>query len=128
MFNISSISAEKQQDGVWTPYAGGEFLIASINSHAFMRYYNSLQRPHQKQIEKGTLDPAVSQEILCRALSKYILLDWKNVGDKGAPLAYSVETAFNALMANPELRSFVQEFSIDVSNFRAEEEAEEAKS
>lgn len=128
MFNINSIDTEKLTEGTWHNFLGGEFKIASINNFAFARAYAALQRPFQRQIDKGTLDPAVAQELLCRAISKHILLDWKGVGDGETEIPYSPETAYNALMNNPELRSFVQEVAIDVGNFRAEEEEAEVKS
>jgi hypothetical protein len=128
MFNLSSIATDKLTEGAWIDFAGGRFKIASINNFAFARAYAAAQRPFQRQIDKGTLDPAVSQELLCRAMSKHILLDWENVGDNGSAVPYSPETAFNALMNNPELRSFVQEVAIDIGNFRAEEDEDEVKS
>jgi hypothetical protein len=128
MFNLKSVTQDSLKKGVWKDFSGGKFLIASISNFAFQNYYSELRRPFKRKIEQDTLSAEVAQELLCRAMAKFILLDWKDVGEKGSEIPYSVETAFNALNENAELRSFVQEVATDVGAFSAEEEAEDVKS
>jgi len=121
MFIIDSKENEVQKSA-WAKYRGGEFQIAPTSSIAFQRAFSRLQAPHRKKIEKGTLDPQVSQEISCQALAETILLDWRGVGDsKGAEIPYTVEGGFNLMVKMPDLREFIQEFALDIENFRAEE-------
>ena len=115
-------NTSKQTAGVWTTFAGSKFKVASTSSTKFQRSLNRLQAPYRRKIEKGTLDPKVSREILCQAMSEALLLDWADVedGDK-KPVEFSQEMAFKALMNNDDLRDYISEFSQDLENFRAEE-------
>lgn len=121
-------STKKQTDGVWAKFGGSKFLVASTGSTKFQRILNRLQAPHRKKIEKGTLDPKISKEILCTAMSEALLLGWADVvdGDK-KPVEFSSDLAFKALMNNDDLREYLSEFSQDLENFRAEETAELGK-
>lgn len=128
MFNLASVTQDKLKKGVWKDFAGGKFLIASISNFAFQNYYSELRRPFKRKIDADTLPAEQAQELLCRAMAKYILLDWKDVGEKGSEVPYAVETAFHALNENAELRGFVQEVATDVGAFSAEEEEADVKS
>lgn len=127
MFDVTSESKDKKESGVWLEYMGGEFLIASGSKMAFQRTLSRLQQPHQKKIDKGILDPEISQQILCKSLARHILLDWKNVGAKGKELEYSEENAAKVLASNVDLRSWVSDASLDMDNFREEALEEEGK-
>ena len=128
MFDVNSVSQAKTESGVWTEFSGGEFLIAHTSNLSFQREFNRLQQPYRKQLDKGKLDPKTSSDILCKAMARGLLLDWKNVGAEGANLEYSPDAASNVLKNNEDLRDFVQEFSLDLDNFRSEEQADSGKS
>jgi hypothetical protein len=122
-------SRKKQENGVWANFNGSQFLVAHSGSLKFQRSLTRQQAPYRRKIEKGSLDPAISKEILCQAMSEGLLLDWKNVGDSaGNDVSFSQEAAFKALMNNDDLREFIQEYAIDLENFRAEEIREEGNS
>ena len=128
-FNIDAMSSEKQQGGIWADLDGSKFLIASTDSFTFQREFSRLQRPFKKKIDKETLDPKQSLDLLCEALSKTILIDWKNVVDgQGKKVPYSQEAAKQALLTNSDFRSWVQEVALDSDGFKAEIEEEEVKS
>jgi len=127
MFNASTINDQGKDNGVWTDFGGGEFLIASTNSMAFQREFSRLQQPFAKKIDKGTLDPKIQTEILCKAMAHGLLLDWKNVGDGKNIIEYSFENAVRVLIANPDLREFIQDFSMNLENYRKEEMKEEGE-
>lgn len=127
MFDITAFKKERLTSGIWKPFSGAEFKIASIRSFAFRNAYAAEQRPYQSKIDRGTLPAETAQELLCRPLAKHVLIDWKNVSANGVEIPYSVESAFKALMANDELLEFVQSVAVDLSNFTEEQEAEEVK-
>lgn len=112
-------------DGQWADFKGSQFLIAHNSNTDFQRTFAKLQSPYRRQIEKGTLDPDVSVDILCKAMSKHIMLDWKNVAAGGKTVEYTPERAYSALKNNPDLREFVIEYSLDMDNFREQEMEEE---
>lgn len=131
MFNIDSFSEEKKVNGVWKKIDGSEseFLIGSTSNFAFQREFNRLQKPHQKRIKNDNLDPKTSLDLVCEALSKTVLLDWKNVIDgSGKKVKFSHEVAKQALLKNEDLREFVQEVALNNDNFQADLEEDEAKS
>ena len=122
MFNIQSTTSGKEADGVWSKFKGSEFLLASSNSVRFQRTFGRLQRPYAKQIERKTLDPAVQLDLLAEALSKTVVLDWKNVVDTdGNQVPYSQEVALSALKGNSEFRAFVIDTASDIGTFTEED-------
>jgi hypothetical protein len=122
-------SREKQEKGVWTKFQDSEFKVANSNSTGFQRQLTRLQAPYRKKIDKGTLDPKISRDILCQAMASDLLLDWKNVVDgTGQDVPYSKEIAQKALLNNDDLREYLQEFAMELENFRQEEIDAQGKS
>lgn len=112
------------ESGVWGDFLDSQFLIAHISNMRFQRILAKLQQPHRAKIERGTLDPQVSKDLLCKAMAEGILLDWKNVVDgDGKVTEYTSQKGFVALSKNVEFRDFVTDFATNLSNFRAEEVA-----
>ena len=126
-FNLNSIDKKAKTQGTWETFQGAEFLIASTSNFAFQEEFQKLQRPHQRQIDKGTLSPEISSEILCKAMATHVLLDWKNVEADGKEVPYSKEAAYRALKEHDELRSFVQEVAMDTTYFKVKQEEKEVK-
>jgi hypothetical protein len=115
--------------GVWAEWSGSRFLIAHISNMGFQKRLALLQQPHRKKLESGSLDPQINRDILCKAMSETILLDWdKVISRSGEPTVFSVQNAFSVLQRDPEFRDFVAEFSTQMANYRAEEVAELGKS
>ena len=121
MFDLSKSTAEQEKLGVWATFGEGKFKIAHTNNMVFQRELTRLQSPYRKKIEKGNLDPKIQLEVMCKAMSKGLLLDWKDVGSGGKPIPFDEDTAFDVLLRNSELREFVQDFALDLENFREED-------
>jgi len=120
MFDLDGVNNDGTNNGVWVEFNGGEFLIAHTSSLKFQREFSKLQQPHIKKIERGTLDPKITTDILCKAMARALLLDWKNVGSNDAPVEYTQDLAYKVLVSNPELREFVQDTSLNIDNFKRE--------
>jgi|SRR4249920_1572132 hypothetical protein len=117
------------ETGSWASYAGSEFLIAHLTSIRFQRELATLQQPYRKKIESGSMDPKVSKELLCKAMARGLVLDWKKVVDSSQnEIPFSVEAAYKALMNNPEFREFISDFAANLENFREAELEEVGKS
>lgn len=134
MFVVKSFDDSKRKNGTWINYneldpSEGVFKIASISSFAFQNFYSKLQAQAQGGRAKKELDAETQSKILCQALAKHVLLDWKNVSftEDGSETAYTAELAYEALLSNPELLSFVQDKALDISNFKADKQEEELK-
>jgi len=122
-------STRKQSEGVWASFGGSKFKVSSTGSTRFQRALNRLQAPYRKKIERGTLDPKISKEILCTAMSEALLIDWQDVQDgEGKTVAFDQEVAFRALSNNDDLREFLSDYAQDLENFRAEELVEAGNS
>lgn len=126
MLNVDQ-STKKQTEGTWTKFGDSKFKVASSSSTKFQRALNRLQAPYRKKIDKGTLDPKISKDLLCEAMADALIVDWKDVVSAEGPVEYSPEVAKRALMNNDDLREFLLEYSQDIQNFRDEEVAEAGK-
>ena len=105
--------------GIWMDFQGSSFLIAHISNMRFQRSLARLQQPHRRKINEGTLDPRVNKDLLCKAMSEGILLDWRNVGGQGAKdVPYTQAAAYTALSKNPEFRDFVSDVATSLANYR----------
>ena len=115
--------------GVWAEWSGSKFLIAHISNLKFQKLLARLQQPHRKKLESGGLDPETNRDILCKALSETVLLDWANVSSRaGDRTHFTAQNAFLALQRDPEFRDFVADFATQMANYRAQEVEEMGKS
>lgn len=129
MFNIDEITIDKETSGVWAPFKGSEFLIASSGCTKFQRLFAKLQMPHRKAIERKKLDPEIQMDLMARSLSMEIVKDWKDVVDNsGKAVDFTVKSAYDVLRGNSEFREFVTEFASEISNYVSEEKEELGKS
>ena len=111
-----------QTEGVWESFGEAEFKIRHVSNLDFQRMVLRLQQPYRRKIDNNTLDPKISKDIICKAMGQYVLVDWRNVGDKsGQALPYSPELAYSALMNREDLREFVSAYSMNLDNFMIEE-------
>lgn len=102
-------------------FGGAKFTVSQASNPKFQRIFTALQKPHRRKIERGEMDPAESTAIAIKAMAQGILLDWTGVKTStGEDVPYSQDTAIKLLTARPDLREFLQEFAIDMENFRAE--------
>lgn len=128
MFNIDQ-GMPLAESGAWATFAGSQFQIAHLSSIRFQRELAKLQQPYRKKIDSGTMDPQVSKDLLCQAMAKGLLIDWKDVVDGSQnSVPFSSEAAYKALSGSPEFREFVSDFSTNLENFRQEELQEVGKS
>lgn len=128
MFNIESTTVDKEEAGEWASFKGSEFLIASSGCNKFQRLFSRLQLPHRRALDKGNCDPAIQLDIMANAMSKTLLLNWRDVVDgNGKPIEFDTDVAYRALKANSELREFVTNYSTDLGNYIEEEQEDLGK-
>lgn len=112
----------KISQGTWVEYGGSKFLVCHSSSLKFQRVFARLQQPHKSKIEKGSLDPAISKDIVCKAFAEALILDWADVIDsEGNDVEFTSESAYQALLNNPDLVEFIQEVANNLANFKDEE-------
>ena len=119
-FNNYKVDSAKSEDGVWMEHDGAQFLIARFGNIKFVNYLEKLRRPYERVISNGTISNDKLTEIGCRAIAKYILLDWKGLTVNGKEVPYSEDKAFELLiMPNAEeFRNLISNLSQDVEQYR----------
>lgn len=141
MLILSSIALDPKLStgGVWAPYMGGEFLLARKGATHQARI-GELYTEHKAVIDSKDKDDLMTpeailkmQEIHTIAFCEHVLLDWKNVGEKGAKgaeeLKYTPELGIKLLMnpAYAELAAYLENFSSNHYYYRAAANLEVAK-
>ena len=129
MININNPDKHLEDEGVWVPFKGSQFLLASTGNFRFQKMWARLQLPYRKKIDRGTLDPETALDILAKSLAKTVLLDWKDVtGGDNESIPYTIENGELALKNNSDLREFIQDYSSDIENYREDDKEELGKS
>jgi hypothetical protein len=127
MAKISSYATDKQKTtkGVWVEVSEGLAIkVAYLGSSntAYQDCVRTLGKPIRKKLATLTADADEMNPIICKAMAKHILLDWRNLeGEDGKSIEYSQAKAEELLLAYPEFRDIVQEIATDVSNFRSQD-------
>lgn len=124
--DLKTITPDKDiaAQGVWIPYCGAEFLIASQDSD---RYDKTLVRNSRKQnAAELRRKPELMQAVVIETMAETILLDWRGVEDDGKPLPCTPENK-RKLLAIRELRDWISGQSAEVENFRKEALAADAE-
>ena len=130
LFRALKTDEKKVAEGVWFENIVGDaaFKIAKSTSPPYKEYFLKITKPYRRQLRNENLPEDKSNELLCDAYSKHILLDWRNVIDEnGKEVEYSPAVGYKYLLELEEFRTIVQELSGDVESFRKEwvEESEE---
>lgn len=108
-------------DAAWTSIDGASFQVAQANNPKFQRVFQTLQLPHRRKLDKGTMDPSESQKIAIEAMAAGLIIDWKGIQDpEGKDIPFSKEVAIVLLTQRPDIREHIQEFALELENFRAE--------
>lgn len=120
MINIDN-DASVLTTGQWVDYEGSKFLVAHMSNLEFQREVMRLQTPYRRRIENGTLDPKVSRELMTKAMSSKLILDWKDVVNaKGEQVPFGPDVCYKALCNNEDLRDFISTYAMSIDNFKKE--------
>ena len=110
-----------EQDGVWVEIGEGtQLLIARLGNEKYEKYLRKLGRPYLTQLRYSG-DAKLIQKLAIKAMSHHVLLDWKNLQEKGKDIPYSHETAERLLTDYHGLYRVVSEMSQETTLFRAQE-------
>jgi len=121
--DISTIytNADLEETGVWFDYRDdSQVLVASLANGKFQRYSDHLRKPYERQRQIGALGVDKETELLCKALARHVVLDWKNFEKDGKPLPYSEKAAFQLLMDSRVFRNDMVSFAAENEAYRIE--------
>lgn len=116
-----------EENGVWVDLGdGGQLLIARMSNPAYRDRIRILTKPYKRQIRNDSLEEGILDDLIIKAMSETVLLDWKGIeDDKGKPIKYSTKNAYELLRDLRDFRVLVSELSTEQELFRrAETEAE----
>jgi len=117
------VDRKTQNEGVWVEHdMTTSFLIARMGNPKFKTRFNALMAPHQRKYEAGKLDMEMQGQIMARAVSETILLDWRGLTLDGKEIKYSKERAFEILSdaTAEEFLALILEYAQDNERFRNE--------
>ncbi len=117
-----STDEKAELEGVWTKLAAGEaeYLIARKYNKKYNQLFNQMTKPYQSLLARGGAIPqGKDTQIMARAMSETILLNWRGVKRGGAEVAYTKDLAYEALKIR-DFRLVVDAFSDNMDNYRAE--------
>lgn len=124
------VNKKKQTEGVWVEHdLQTSFLVARMGNPRFKERFNALMAPHQRKFDAGKLSAEMSSQIMARAVSETILLDWKGLALDGKDVKYSKEKAYE-ILSDPTAEEFLAviiEYAQDNENYRNEQLEETAK-
>lgn len=141
MLELSDVAVDPAlaQKGVWANYMGGQFLLARHGTAYNQRLgelYNEnrdLLSKRDSESNRLTIEAAAKmREIHIQAFAETVLLDWKDVGEKGKPLKFTTKTAMKIFLdpRYQELTDYLESFSRNHYHYRdasAKETAAEVK-
>lgn len=115
--------------GIWLAFPDGReinVLRAGGSNKAFIRAFSKATRPYRRQIERGTMDPDKSDDIMLRVYLDHVIIGWKGFTDEnGVEVPYSKEAAQYVFTRAREMFQEIVNQAGDAANFQ-EEEAREA--
>ena len=116
--------------GVWVRFPGDRrFRIfrAGGSNKAFTRAFQQAIKPYRRQMDRGTMDPEVSDKVLREVYCRHVIKDWdgiKTIGGEAIPFAPKTAMAFFETV--PELFNEIVGLAGEAATF-AEARLEEAQ-
>lgn len=130
LFSTFATDEKLEIEGRWVPFDNEtSFKIARAYNKHFSRLFQRLYAANKLAIQaKGDKAEEVAKNVMCEAMAKTILLDWKGpVKIKGEDLgAYSPAGAQKALALNG-FREWVQAQADDTAAYKVEQDEEDEK-
>lgn len=129
VFEVYATDEKLENEGTWRTIGGGaKLLIARAGNRAYSKMLTRLVNENQRDLDLNDEDAAaLSDSIMRQVLAKTVLLGWENVGNKGAPMTYSVENA-DTLLAVKDFRALVSRLANEAEAYKLAKVAQVGKS
>lgn len=117
-FVFGATDQKKVEQGAWFEESDVRFLVARHDNNAYQQCIERLKRPHRRKFERQEVSAELLTEIVCRAMSKHMLLGWEGIKDQdGKDVPYSEKNAYQFLMESPNLRDLIASLSREEEAF-----------
>jgi hypothetical protein len=124
-FSIKKLKVDKEManDGVWIDYnTVFRVKVAKIGCRKYKSFLAEAQKPHTRQITRGTMDQDLMEQITRKALAHAILIDWEGLlGEDGELLPYTEDNAYEVLTECEDFCDEIIALAKDQDNFRKDE-------
>lgn len=134
MFDINKDTRNRDAEtkGSWMVYdEDTSFLVARRTNPKYKSFISKAWRDNEKVLtSKRNYEHSdkLADEFMLEAVAVHLLLDWKGVVDsKGKDVPYSTELAITVLEEHDDLRSLIEEYAENRSNYIDEQASEDAK-
>lgn len=117
-------TAERGEQGTWVQYEDAEFLIRSTHSKAYRRALT--RHAKGKSNHRLTKDIEAAEDFAIAAMAEGILIDWKNITEKGKKLPCTLDNRIRVLKIAAPIREFLAQQAQDIATFETEDEQEDA--
>lgn len=116
-----AVDKDAAENGKWfTTESGMRVKVAKLGNPNYKAEIMRLQKPVLEQLRRGDVD-SLSNEITKKAMSKFILMDWENEDENGAPIAYTSKLGLEALTEYEDFLEDISTLSCVRRNFSPED-------
>lgn len=127
IYSSYATDATLENNGTWRDVGEAKLLIARAGNKKYSKLLSAAVESNQRALDlKDDKAEALSDEIMVNVMAQAVLLDWKNVGYKGEPLPYSVESA-KTLLAVKDFRALVSRLANEFDAYKLAKAAEVGK-
>jgi hypothetical protein len=112
----------KEAEGVWFDIRGAGFLLKRANNPEFRARSFKLARQNRRARRDEAAD-----EVTTDLIVNTVLMDWRDVEERGEPLPFSKENAKRVLLQYRDLLDEIFERASDIEAYQTDQDEEIAK-
>jgi len=132
LYDVYKTDAAKERDqGIEMDLPGGAKMWlrrAGGANTKFDKVMDAVMKPYRRQIQQGTLEEGKAEELEATVYARAVIIDWEGVTDEsGNVLDCTEENIVKVFTDLSDLFIDVKQQASNMSNFRAEQQAEDAK-
>lgn len=128
VFAMFACDIDSAEEGKWFDVGKMRLKVRRFDSKKSRKVRDRLEAPHKATRRLGSLPEHIIDEITTQHLAEGILVDWKGVlGKDKKPIPFSKEAAMALFTKIPDFRSTVANLSLEVNNYREQEQEEVEK-
>lgn len=118
---------KKESEGTFVEIGNGisvKVKRAGSCNKAYSFAQAKMQRPYNKQIARGTIDPEILRDININLYANHVVTDWKGISEGKTEVPFSKEKFIELSKEFPDFFDDVFVAALDMQNFADDEDAE----
>lgn len=125
-FSTFATDLDLEENGVWIDLGDGTRIkLARIGNPAYKKHFRQQLKPYRSVAARKNISEKKWAEMSAELLSKTVVLDWEGwEDDKGKPVKFSQEHAYDMLVGLKDFRKFVEELADEQATFAREADEE----